>query len=132
MSVSDTIILSKDAGKISVPIAAAAEMAQLAVFIKDVIRVKCLEHQKNVREESGDDEANPSPPNAVLPWVREFRQCLRDVGDLAAMATQENGNSVNLRDYADLYNTMKEELSPATRAELARLEQKKISENASR
>jgi len=132
MSVSGEMILAKEAGKISVPIAAAAEMAQLAIFIKDVIRVKCLEHRQNVRDESGNDEANPSPPNYILPWVKEFRQCLRDVGDLAAMASQDGGSSINIKDYAELYNTMKEELSPATRAELARLEQKKLLENASK
>ena|SRR5271157_2994845 len=96
---------------LSIPMQAATEMTKIGVFLKMMVQII----YNNGKGEHGE------PPDSLLPWVKEYRQTVKDIWELENGVLEGPDHEKSIRVIVDVYNTIQSDLPEEARVALARV-----------
>jgi hypothetical protein len=114
----ETELMKIPISKINLPVAAAAEVSKLAL----ALRFFCEKIYEEFKTPAG------SPPQSLLPWLKEYRRSLHDVFDMTTSAREDGSKQQSVKVFIDVYNTIQSELPESAQREVARVAAKKTKE----
>jgi hypothetical protein len=86
-------------------------MTKIGLFLKMMVQLI----YNNEKGEHG------VPPDRLLPWIKEYRQTVKDIWELENGVLEGPDHEKSIRVIVDVYNTIQKDLPEEARIELARV-----------